>query len=198
MFVVGLTGGIGSGKSEVARCFRDLGIHVVDADQLARKVVEPGMPALTEISARFGKDILLPDGNLNRSRLREIIFQDPEAKAWLEELLHPLIREMTVNELAAATSPYAILESPLLLERGQADSVNRVLVVDVPVDIQIVRACSRDNNSEPQIKAIIGAQISREMRLAAADDVIDNTCSLDQLPQKVKDLHDRYLQLAMQ
>jgi len=196
MYVVGLTGGIGSGKSAVGNCFRELGIKVVDADQMSRRVVEPGMPALAEIARHFGDDILLADGTLNRALLREKIFDNESERLWLEALLHPLIREATGEELESATSPYAVLESPLLLEMGQKATVNRVLVVDVPVDVQVARACRRDNNAEAQIRAIIAAQISREDRLAQADDVIDNTCPLAELPEKVAQLHTRYLELA--
>lgn len=196
MFVVGLTGGIGSGKSAVGQCFRDLGIKVVDADQIARQVVEPGTPALAEIARHFGDEILLPDGNLNRAALRTIIFTDKSAKHWLESLLHPLIRATTREELESATSPYAVLESPLLLEMGQNASVNRVLVVDVPEEIQIARASLRDANSEVQIRAIIAAQMPRAKRLAAADDVLDNRGDLSALRDKVLTLHQTYLRLA--
>lgn len=193
MYVVGLTGGIGSGKSAVGNCFRHLGIKVVDADQISRRVVERGMPALDRIAEHFGPGLLLPDGSLNRAALRERIFKSEPERLWLEGLLHPLIREMTATELDAAASPYAILESPLLLEMGQKATVDRVLVVDVPVDIQVARATLRDSNSESQIRAIIAAQISREKRLALADDIIDNTCPLEELPGRVAQLHQLYL-----
>ena len=196
MYKVGLTGGIGSGKSSVASCFRDLGITVVDADQVARKVVEPGMPALAEIARHFGEAFILGDGNLDRARLRDAIFRDEKEKQWLENLLHPLIRELTRLDLESATTPYVILESPLLIEMGQTAQVHRVLVVDVPVEVQIARASQRDGNSAEQIQAIIAAQISREERLAHADDVIDNTCTLDELSARVAKLHRRYLELA--
>lgn len=196
MYVVGLTGGIGSGKSVVGNCFRNLGVTVVDADQMSRRVVEPGMPALQHIANHFGADILLPDGNLNRAALREKIFQSKPERLWLENLLHPLIKAMTAKELDAATSPYAILESPLLLEMGQNATVDRVLVVDVPVDVQVTRATLRDSNPESQIRAIIAAQLPRERRLAMADDVIDNTCPLEELPGRVAKLHSQYLILS--
>ena len=196
MFVVGLTGGIGSGKSAVGECFRALGVKVVDADQASRRVVEPGMPALAAIAEHFGADILLADGNLNRAAMREKIFANPPDKLWLEGLLHPLIIQWTLRELDSAPGPYAILESPLLLEMGQHRQVNRVLVVDVPVAVQIQRATARDSNSEAQIRAIIAAQMPREDRLAAADDVIDNTGTLEDLKDQVARLHHSYLQLA--
>ncbi|MGD9661451.1 MAG: dephospho-CoA kinase [Porticoccaceae bacterium] len=198
MYVVGLTGGIGSGKSAVGNCFRELGINVVDADQMARRVVEPGTPALAAIADHFGEGIVLADGSLNRAALRKRIFADSDAKAWLEQLLHPLIRELTRTELECSQSPYAILESPLLIEMGQNATVNRVLVVDVPEEIQVARACARDDNSETQIRAIIASQIGRQDRLAAADDVIDNTCPLEELPALVAKLHHRYTELSQQ
>ncbi|MFA5632436.1 MAG: dephospho-CoA kinase [Porticoccaceae bacterium] len=196
MYVVGLTGGIGSGKSAVGNCFRELGIKVVDADQMSRRVVEPGMPALAEIARHFGDEILLADGALNRALLREKVFDNEAERLWLEALLHPLIKDATRQELESATSPYAVLESPLLLEMGQKATIDRLLVVDVPVEVQVERACRRDNNGEAQIRAIIAAQISREERLAQADDVIDNTCPVTALPEKVAQLHARYLELA--
>ena len=196
MFVVGLTGGIGSGKSVVGKCFGALGINVVDADQASRKVVEPGSPALAAIARHFGEDILLEDGNMNRAAMRETIFKDPKEKDWLEKLLHPLINQWTRQQLELSTSPYAILESPLLLEMGQSTMVDRVLVVDVPEEIQIQRATARDSNSEEQIKSIIAAQISRDKRLARADDIIDNSGPQPELPHQVATLHQKYLELA--
>lgn len=196
MFKVGLTGGIGSGKSAVATCFRNLGITVVDTDQMSRKVVEPGMPALEEVASHFGQEFILEDGNLNRPRLRDVVFQSEKEKQWLESLLHPLIRELTRRAMDTATGPYVILESPLLVEMGQAAQVDRVLVVDVPEEVQIARARQRDGNSEKQIRAIIAAQIRREDRLARADDVLDNTCPIAELPGRVTQLHRKYLELA--
>ncbi len=196
MFIVGLTGGIGSGKSAAARCFEELGIKVVDADQASRKVVEPGMPALEAVAEHFGSDILLPDGTLDRATLRERIFRDDTEKTWLEGLLHPLIKQWIRKELTSAKSPYAILESPLLLEIGQSRGVNRVLVVDVPEPIQVERAMGRDANTEEQIRAIMASQMSREKRLAGADDVIDNSGGLEDLRAQVEDLHRQYLDMA--
>jgi dephospho-CoA kinase len=196
MFVVGLTGGIGSGKSVVGRLFADLGITVVDADQAARAVVEPGTPALKHIATHFGEGILTSGGELDRAALRQRIFSDATAKQWLENLLHPLINEWLQQQLQNANSPYAILESPLLLEIGQSDRVDRVLVVDVPEAVQLERAMARDNNDESQIKAIIASQIPRHERLARADDVIDNRGSLDDLKSQVAQLHETYLRLV--
>lgn len=196
MFIIGLTGGIGSGKTAVANCFRELGIKVVDADQGSREVVKPGMPALDQIAEHFGPQFILPDGNLNRPLMRGKIFNDSCAKQWLESLLHPLIREWTIQELMSASSPYAILESPLLFEMNQHKQVNRTLVVDVPVEVQIERASKRDSSNPEQIKAIVAAQMSREDRLRLADDILDNTCTLTALASSTAELHDRYLQLA--
>lgn len=196
LFIVGLTGGIGSGKSAAARCFERLGITVVNADIASRKVVEPGMPALAAIAEHFGPDILLPDGQLDRAALRQRIFSDPAAKQWLEQLLHPQIGAWIWQQLRAATGPYAILESPLLLESTQHQRVDRILVVDVPEDVQVARATTRDSNSEAQIRAIMASQMPRAERLSRADDVIDNSGDIDNLQQQVAVLHDRYVQEA--
>lgn len=196
MFIVGLTGGIGSGKSAAAECFTRLGITVVNADTASRKVVEPGKPALQAIGKHFGRAILLPDGTLDRAALRQRIFADPAAKDWLEKLLHPLIAQWIQSQLAAAPGPYVILESPLLLETAQHRNVHRVLVVDVPEDMQITRASIRDANNEAQIKAIIASQIPRSERLARADDVIDNSGSMNELAAQVNALHQLYMKMA--
>jgi dephospho-CoA kinase len=197
MFVIGLTGGIGSGKSVVGRYFSELGITVVDADRVAREVVEKGSSALENIAQHFGGDILLENGELNRAALRRIIFENPAEKVWLESLLHPLIRASTQEKLVAANGPYVVLESPLLLEMGQQTTVKRVLVVDVPEEVQIERACARDSNSRDQIRAIMASQITRKDRLAAADDVIDNSGSVEELRAKVEALHHFYLEIAL-
>ncbi|KJS05759.1 MAG: dephospho-CoA kinase [Gammaproteobacteria bacterium BRH_c0] len=196
MFIVGLTGGIGSGKSSVAECFARLGITVVNADTASRKVVEPGTPALQAIADHFGNAMLLPDGGLDRAALRQRIFSDPAAKDWLEKLLHPLIAQWIDTRLTAAPGPYAILESPLLLETAQHRRVNRVLVVDVAEALQIARASTRDANNAAQIKAIIASQLPRSTRLARADDVIDNSGALRDLAPQVEALHRKYLAMA--
>ncbi len=196
MFVLGLTGGIGSGKSAVAACFKKYGIKIVDADIAARKVVEPGMPSLQAIAEHFGEQVLQPDGTLDRAALRNIVFNDEQQRFWLEQLLHPAIGEWIATELTSATSAYAILESPLLLETEQRKSTHRVLVVDVNKALQIQRATARDNNSRKQIEAIINAQLPREERLARADDVIDNSGSLADLQSAVETLHRQYLKIA--
>lgn len=196
MFVVGLTGGIGSGKSAVSRQFAALGIEVVDADVAARTVVEVGKPTLTHIADHFGKNVLLEDGNLDRAALRKIIFEKPEERGWLEKLLHPLIYTEIKNQLRSASSDYVILASPLLIETGQNRLANRILVVDVSEDIQVQRTMQRDTNSETQVRAIMDAQTSREKRLSHADDVINNEESLEQVKEQVEKLHALYLQLA--
>ena len=196
MFTLGLTGGIGSGKSAVSDIFSELGVQIVDADLVARHVVELGQPALNTITQHFGSAILLADGNLNRAKLRQIIFAQPEEKIWLETLLHPLIREQIKRQLDNANSSYVILSSPLLLETKQHHLTNRVLVVDVKKEVQIQRACLRDQNNEAQIKAIMANQMSREQRLNHADDVLDNNSSLANTRQQVELLHAKYLLMA--
>lgn len=198
MYVVGLTGGIGSGKTAVSDRFKALGIEIVDADVMSRVVVEPGRPALKEIQKKFGDGILLEDGSLNRPALRSIIFKNPEDKDWLEKLLHPLIAEETFNALNNAKSPYVIFASPLLIEAGQNAICDRILVVDVPESVQLQRTMNRDNNDAEQVKAIIASQASRSERLTKADDIIENTHGFDFLDSEVGRYHARYLELAKQ
>lgn len=194
-WILGLTGGIGSGKSAAAQCFIDLGVHLVDADNAARWVVEPGRPALAQIAEHFGAGVLQADGTLNRSALRELIFKDPQQRVWLEGLLHPLIREEIRQYLARAKSAYAILVSPLLLETSQHQMVQRVLVIDVPESVQIERTVLRDRTNEEQVRAILKAQASREERLSRADDVILNDRDPAWLKSEVERLHHFYLTL---
>jgi dephospho-CoA kinase len=196
MFVVGVTGGIGSGKSAVTARFAERGIKVVDADVASRVVVEPGRPALAAIREHFGPDILQADGTLNRAALRVRVFEDPAERRWLEQLLHPQIAAYIQQELASAESPYAILVSPLLAESGQSRFTNRILVVDVPEELQVQRTIARDANTEAQVRAIMAAQAGREQRLAIADDVIVNDADLDALDDEVERLHTLYLELA--
>lgn len=196
MFVVGITGGIGSGKTAVTNAFQELGIEIVDADIAAREVVTLGSPGLAAIETHFGADILLEDGTLNRAKLREIIFKNPAEKKWLEQLTHPLIREEIIKGLKNSSSPYTILVSPLLIESGQSQLVNRVLVVDVPVEVQIQRTCERDNNPQAQVEAIIKSQLDREIRLSYADDIIENNHSLLHLKEHVAKLNQQYLRLS--
>ena len=194
-WILGLTGGIGSCKSAAAQCFIDLGVHLVDADNAARWVVEPGRPALAQIAEHFGAGVLQADGTLNRSALRELIFKDPQQRVWLEGLLHPLIREEIRQYLARAESAYAILVSPLLLETSQHQMVQRVLVIDVPESVQIERTVLRDRTNEEQVRAILKAQASREERLSRADDVILNDRDPAWLKSEVERLHHFYLTL---
>ncbi|MTZ14385.1 dephospho-CoA kinase [Pseudomonas sp. JL972] len=193
-WVLGLTGGIGSGKTAAANHFASLGIHVVDADQAARWVVETGRPALQQIVEHFGPGVL-HEGALNRAALRERIFLDPSERIWLEQLLHPLIRAEVAAHLAKAESPYAILVSPLLVESGQYRQVHRVLVVDVPEALQVERTVGRDRTSEEQVRAILKVQASREERMRHADDVLLNDRDLVWLQAEVERLHRFYLTL---
>ena len=194
--IVGLTGGIGSGKSQASKRFAMHRITVVDADIVAREVVVPGSPALQSIAQRFGSQVIETDGNLNRRKLRDIIFKTPTEKQWLEALLHPLINAEIRRQLNASTSLYTILESPLLLETKQYEMVDRILVVDVSEMVQIERASSRDNSDAQQIKAIMETQFSRQERCARAHDIIQNHGSIDELNQQVDKLHELYSELA--
>ncbi|MGY1450011.1 dephospho-CoA kinase [Pseudomonas chlororaphis] len=194
-WILGLTGGIGSGKSAAAQHFIDLGIHVVDADHAARWVVEPGRPALARIAEHFGDSVLQADGQLDRAALRKLIFEVPQQRLWLEALLHPLIANEIAAHLARAESPYAILVSPLLIESGQYAMTQRILVIDVPQQLQIERTLQRDRISEQQIQAILKAQATREDRLSHADDVLVNDRDLAWLHSEVERLHHFYLTL---
>lgn len=196
MFVVGLTGGIGSGKSTVAGMFAALEIDLIDADVAAREVVAPGTTALAEIVEHFGPDILMADGSLDRRGLRRIIFHQKQEKHWLETLLHPLIRRWLTKQISDRRSAYCLLISPLLLETGQAEMVDRILVVDVSVETQIARTLARDGGEESTVRAIIAAQIGRNQRLEHGDDIIDNDLPLQTLRQRVETLHQQYLTLA--
>ncbi len=195
-FVVGLTGGIGSGKTAVSNCFQDLGIQVVDADVIAREVVAPGSEGLNSIKQRFGKDIITAEGQLDRAKLRQIIFDDPAEKQWLNQLLHPKIREQMIMQCQQANSDYVILSVPLLVENNLQPLANRILVVDVPEDLQVHRTVQRDKVSEQQVRNILAAQCDRQSRIAAADDIISNDKSLSELKQQVLKLHQHYLTLA--
>lgn len=186
--IIGLTGGIGSGKSFVAAHFAKLGIRVVDADAVAREVVAKGEPALARIREHFGEDIVLPTGELDRRALRGIIFADPAEKKWLENLLHPIIRLRIVEQLQAATSPYAILESPLLLETDQHLLVEKIILVDVDEATQIARASARDGADAEQIKRIVASQMPRAEKLKKADFVIDNGGSREATERQVDEI----------
>ncbi|MBL0627193.1 dephospho-CoA kinase [Aeromonas jandaei] len=199
MYVVAITGGIGSGKTTIANQFAELGIDVVDADVIAREVVESGTPALAAIADHFGPDVITPDGQLDRRRLREQVFSDPSAKAWLNALLHPLIRSEMQRQCAAARSPYCLLVVPLLVENKLTGLANRVLVVDVDEATQIERTCRRDGVTTEQAKAIIAAQASRSERLTAADDVIENLNGSEMaIKARILTLHETYLAFASQ
>lgn len=195
-FTVGLTGGIGSGKSTMARIFARLGVDVFDADAAAREVVEPPSTALDAIRERHGPEILTASGLLDRPRLRRLVFDDSVERKWLEDLLHPLIGERLRRQIAGSRSAYCMLVSPLLLETSQRRLVDRVLVVDVSRNTQLQRSLLRDGGDRASIEAIIDAQMRRDRRLAAADDIIDNEAEEDTLPARVESLHRRYLKLA--
>lgn len=195
--VVGITGGIGSGKSAVTDRLQQHGITVVDADLAARIVVTPGRPALSAITQHFGPKVLLDDGSLDRAALRKIVFADDTERQWLEALTHPLIAEEIRTQLATAASPYVALSSPLLLETSQGEQCNVVAVVDVGEQTQIQRTMSRDDNDEQQVRRIMAAQITRQQRLARADVVIDNSGSLLELNKIVDKLHCDWMQRAV-
>ena len=196
MFILGLTGGIGSGKSAASNYFAQQGIVVVNSDQVAREVVLPGQPAWQAILDRYGPEVLQADQTLNRAWLREKIFAEPEERLWLESQTHPRIREATIEQLQQAASAYVILESPLLFKSKQSAMVQRTLVIDVPESIQLIRACSRDGNNEEQIRRIMAAQLPRLERIRLADDVVDNRGSLAELYDRLAPLHQRYLELS--
>ncbi len=195
-YVVGLTGGIGSGKSAAAKIFRALGVDVVDADALSREVVEPGQPALEEIVAHFGADIIASDGSLDRAALRKIVFSEPEQKAWLERLLHPQIEALIERRIDEAQSAYVVLESPLLLETKQHKLVDRILVIDVSEDVQLARSVRRDGSDTKTIRSIIASQLDRRERSRLADDLVLNEGSLELLKANIDTLHTQYTELA--
>jgi len=202
-YVVGVTGGIGSGKTTVTNLFMDLGVTVIDADLIAREVVAAGSNGLKAIQAHFGDIFVLPSGDLDRSRLRQHVFSHPEDKQWLDNLLHPLIREQMLAQTRKAESAYCILSIPLLIENNLMSLVDRVLVVDVDESIQLARAIARDKSSDSQaqvtentIKSIMQNQCSREQRLEVADDVVNNSGDKSLLDQQVIRLHKQYLAYA--
>lgn len=196
MFTIGLTGGIGSGKSTVSDIFISLGVPVIDSDVIAREVVKPGEPGLEGIITRFGKETLYPDGTLNRQYLRNLVFDDTSARQDLEKILHPLIRKRSQQRLENLNAPYAILSIPLLVETGQTDTVDWVLVVDCPEQLQIERVCRRDGISMDKAESILKAQCSRNQRLEVADDIIDNSQSIEDVTQMVKSLHNKFLSVS--
>jgi len=197
-YIVALTGGIGSGKSTVADAFSRLGIAIVDADIIARQVVEPQTPGLKAIEAHFGQDIIMSDGNLNRRLLRERIFSQPAEKTWLNALLHPMIHQETQRQISAATSPYVLWVIPLLVENQLQHKANRILVIDVLPETQLQRTMLRDNVTRQHAEQILAAQATREARLAVADDVIDNNGAPETIKSDVARLHAQYLTYAAQ
>ena len=196
MLAVGLTGGVGCGKSAVADLFARLGVPVIDADGITRSLTVPGAPEMKEIAAHFGAELILPDGSLDRRALRTRIFSDAPARKRLESLLHPRVRDAIRTQLAAIRAPYCIVVVPLLIETGMTDLVDRVLVVDCDPAQQLERVMRRDHCSDADAQAIITAQLSREKRLTAAHDVIENHGDLHALHDKINHLHLRFLDLA--
>ncbi|CDT88394.1 dephospho-CoA kinase [Vibrio coralliirubri] len=195
--IIGLSGGIASGKTTVANLFNEhFNIDIVDADIVAREVVALGSDGLKQITEHFGESILLEDGTLNRSSLRELIFSDPKEKQWLNDLLHPMIRDKIDSDLSKITSPYGLLVAPLLVENQMQGMADRVLIVDVPAEVQIERTMSRDNVSREQVASILKSQASREQRLAVADDVIKNHTKNQELLPQITDLHQKYLAIS--
>ena len=196
MLRVGVTGGIGSGKTALTDWLTEKGITVVDADLAARVVVAPGQPALAEISAAFGDEYLLPDGQLNRAALRKLVFEDADKRKALEAMTHSRIREELVRQLAAADSAYVVLSSPLLLESGQSELIDVSVVVDAPEATQIARTMERDGNDQALVEGIMAAQLDRETRKSRADIVIDNSASLTELHEQATILHQTLLARA--
>ncbi len=195
-YTVALTGGIGSGKTTIANGFASLGVPLVDADVIARLVVEPDSPGLKALQQHFGDTILLPDGKLNRAQLRHIIFQNQQEKAWVNQLLHPLIQQETQKQIQQIRAPYFIWVVPLLVENKLTHLADRILVVDVTEEEQITRTMQRDDVSRDHVLKILQAQAKREQRLAVADDIIENHDNSLNQDEQIKQLHQHYLELA--
>lgn len=198
MLVVGLTGGIGSGKSTACRFFAEQGTPVIDADVIAHQLVKSGSNSLAQISAEFGPEILTESGELDRMRLRQLIFSDPDKRLQLESILHPKIGAEIQKQIAGLNAPYCILAIPLLIEKNWNTMVDRILIIDSPLELQHRRALTRDNSSEQEIDAIIATQSSRETRLSFADDVIINDSDMETLKKQVKVLHREYLKCGLE
>lgn len=196
MLRVGLTGGIGSGKSTAAALFAGHGVPVIDADEIAHQLVTPGQPAYEQVIKTFGRGIVATNGRLDRDRLRRIVFADPEQRKRLEAILHPLVRREIQRETRRLQAPYCIIVIPLLIEANQRDLVDRVLVIDCDEGLQLQRVAGRSQLTEDEIRKIVGAQLSRNERLRHADDVILNNTDLGELRANVEALHQRYLTLA--
>ncbi|WP_440053979.1 dephospho-CoA kinase [Pseudoalteromonas sp. T1lg65] len=195
-WIVGITGGIGAGKSALTHYLEQQGIIVVDADVVARDVVAPNTEGLKQIVAHFGEQILHADGTLNRAKLREIIFTKDEEKTWLNNLMHPLIRNAMIEQLESATSPYVVLSAPLLFENNLQQYCDKTLLVDVPIEIQVARTCARDNVDETQVHRIIDAQMSREEKQQHADIIINNNRPLDGTLAELAKLHMDFIKQA--
>ena len=196
MLAVGITGGIGSGKSAAADRFSELGVPIIDADVIARQIVEPGRPACRKVIDAFGDEVASDDGGLNRAKLRKIIFSEPEKKTLLENILHPEIHAEILRQIAELSTPYTIVVIPLLAESKRQYPLDRILVIDAPAEFQVSRVSARDDQSESEVKRVIQLQSSRPDRLAIADDVIENTGSLQSLRNSVDALHEKYLAIA--
>ena len=196
VFAVGLTGGIGSGKTTISDLFAELGVEIIDTDEIARSLTSRAQGAMTAIEAHFGPDVIASDGSLDRARMRELAFLDPQARETLQQILHPLIREEVQRRLAATASAYAIVVVPLLVESRGYDFSNRILVVDCSEEQQIARVMQRSGLSREQVEAIMATQTTRNNRLAVADDVIRNDGEIGTLREQVKLLHEQYLALA--
>ena len=192
MLKIGLTGGIGSGKSTVSKIFQQINIPVIDADKIAHQLVAVGQPALAKIQQEYGSNILNPDGTLNRKQLKELIFSDDLQKQKLEAILHPLIYQAIQKQINALNTPYCIICIPLLFEADMTNLVDRILVIDCPVEVQIKRLLKRDNMTIERIQSIIDSQVSRAFRKSMANDLLDNTLSNESLAQQIKKLHNRY------
>lgn len=196
MLVVGLTGGIGTGKTTVSNMFAALGVPIIDADVIAHDITRANQPAANKIIAHFGKSILTPDNQLNRAKLREIIFNQPEEKRWLEQLLHPIIIQRMKDEVQHTDAPYCIVAIPLLFESGPYDFIDRVLLVDADTSKQIERVVARDKTFSSEVTKMINAQHDRNQKRERADDIINNQGTLSDLESAVKALHQQYLQLS--
>jgi dephospho-CoA kinase len=196
MLKIGLTGGIGCGKSTVCQQFQALGVDIIDADIIARQLVEPDQPALALLIQNFGKQILDVNGHLNRAQLRKRVFADTKLKQKLESILHPLIYRQIALEVESLHGKYCIIAVPLLLETEQTQIVDRVLVVDCSVETQLERVMFRDQLNREQVLPIIASQMPRAKRIKLADDVIDNSASTEQLAEQIKRLHNSYILLA--
>ncbi|WP_345788916.1 dephospho-CoA kinase [Legionella gresilensis] len=196
MFCIGLTGNIGSGKSTAISFFKSLGATVIIADQIARQITTPGQPALLKIKEHFGLNVITPEGQLNRSHLREIIFNNKEERLWLENLLHPLIRQAIEDKVKNSQGPYCVIEIPLLTNRKDYPYLDRILVIFASPTMQVSRVVNRDSCSKEQVFAMLATQPHESLRLQLADDILLNDSSIERLEANIRKLHRKYLQLA--